>query len=195
MAVILWNAKESEDYVLIYPLKETIIVRNQTKKVISISKEKLETIVLDLLTLLSDVMFIYQNLEEVFISFDRNILIVQSSFRGESNTDCFSFSNMNIYREDIYRIIGETLKIDETHEFLKEVLYQKRTKKDYFVIEKMVEDYYDRHSLKEKAEQFQKYFQSLSVDEQKEVFTDFIAAVKIVDALDTYSMKKAKKII
>lgn len=195
MAVILWNAKESEDYVLIYPIKETIIVRNQTKKVISISKEKLETIVLDLLTLLSDVMFIYQNLEEVFISFDRNILIVQSSFRGESNTDCFSFVNMNIYREDIYRIIGATLKIDESYDFLEDVLCQKRMKKDYFVIEKMIANHYDRNGLKEKAEQFHKYFQSLSVDEQKEVFTDFIAALKIVDALDTYSIKKAKKIV
>ena len=66
-------------------------------------------------------------------------------------------------------------------------------KKDYFPITKMIDEYMDRDMLCNQALKFHDYFFTLSEDEQKEVFVDFIASLKIVDSLDTYSMKKSKK--
>ena len=57
----------------------------------------------------------------------------------------------------------------------------------------MIDEYMDRDMLCNQALKFHDYFFTLSEDEQKEVFVDFIASLKIVDSLDTYSMKKSKK--
>ena len=192
MSTILWNARESDDYIRIDVKKNIITVKNEGKREHRIDEDGKETAIIDVLSLLSDVMFIFHNLEEVFISFDRNILIVKSYFKEEEKNDVFNFMNLNIHREDIINILG----IEETivdNNCLKQITSQKPIKKDYFPITKMIDEYMDRDILCNQALKFHDYFLTLSEDEQKEVFVDFIASLKIVDSLDTYSMKKSKK--
>jgi len=192
MSTILWNARESDDYIRINVKENNITVKNEWKRVYKLDENAKEAAILDVLSLLSDVMFMFQNLEEVFISFDRNILIIKSYFKEEEKNDVFNFMNMNIYREDIINILG----IEETivnNNCLKQIIGQKPIKKDYFPITKMIDEYMDRDMLCNQALKFYDYFFTLSEDEQKEVFVDFIASLKIVDSLDTYSMKKSKK--
>lgn len=191
MSTILWNARESDDYIRINVKENNITVKNEWKRVYKLDENAKEVAILDVLSLLSDVMFMFQNLEEVFISFDRNILIVKSYFKEEKN-DVFNFMNLNIHREDIINILGieETIVINNC---LKQIINQKPIKKDYFPITKMIDEYMDRDMLCNQALKFHDYFFTLSEDEQKEVFVDFIASLKIVDSLDTYSMKKSKK--
>lgn len=191
MSTILWNARESDDYIRINVKENNITVKNEWKRVYKLDENAKEVAILDVLSLLSDVMFMFQNLEEVFISFDRNILIVKSYFKEEKN-DVFNFMNLNIHREDIINILGieETIVINNC---LKQIISQKPIKKDYFPITKMIDEYMDRDMLCNQALKFHDYFFTLSEDEQKEVFVDFIASLKIVDSLDTYSMKKSKK--
>lgn len=191
MSTILWNARESDDYIRINVKENNITVKNEWKRVYKLDENAKEVAILDVLSLLSDVMFMFQNLEEVFISFDRNILIVKSYFKEEKN-DVFNFMNLNIHREDIINILGieETIVINNCS---KQIISQKPIKKDYFPITKMIDEYMDRDMLCNQALKFHDYFFTLSEDEQKEVFVDFIASLKIVDSLDTYSMKKSKK--
>ena len=192
MSTILWYARESDDYIRIDVKKNNITVKNEWKRVYKLDENAKEVAILDVLSLLSDVMFMFQNLEEVFISFDRNILIVKSYFKEEEKNDVFNFMNLNIHREDIINILG----IEETivnNNCLKQITSQKPIKKDYFPITKMIDEYMDRDMLCNQALKFHDYFFTLSEDEQKEVFVDFIASLKIVDSLDTYSMKKSKK--
>lgn len=192
MPTILWNAKESDDYIRIDVKKGIILVKDDGRRESQLDETEKEISILDVLSLLSDVMFIYQNLEEVFISFDRNVLIVKSVFKGEENNDVFCFSNMNQYREDILNIF----KLDKpvfNNNCLKQIINQKPIKKDYFPISVMIDEYLDRDKLNIQAEKFYDYFLTLSKDEQQEVFVDFIASLKIVDAIDTYSIKKSKK--
>lgn len=192
MPTILWNAKESDDYIRIDVKKGIILVKDDGRRESQLDETEKEISILDVLSLLSDVMFIYQNLEEVFISFDRNVLIVKSVFKGEENNDVFCFSNMNQYREDILNIF----KLDKpvfNNNCLKQIINQKPIKKDYFPISVMIDEYLDRNKLNIQAEKFYDYFLTLSKDEQQEVFVDFIASLKIVDAIDTYSIKKSKK--
>ena len=192
MPTILWNARESDDYIRIDVKKGIIFVKNEGKREYQLDETEKEIFIIDVLSLLSDVMFIYQNLEEVFISFDRNVLIVKSVFKGEENNDVFCFSNMNQYREDILNI----LKLDKpvfNNNCLKQIINQNPIKKDYFPISIMIDECLDRDKLNNQANKFYNYFLTLSKDEQQEVFVDFIASLKIVDALDTYSIKKSKK--
>lgn len=192
MPTILWDAKESDDYIRIDVKKGIILVKDDGRRESQLDETEKEISILDVLSLLSDVMFIYQNLEEVFISFDRNVLIVKSVFKGEENNDVFCFSNMNQYREDILNIF----KLDKpvfNNNCLKQIINQKPIKKDYFPISVMIDEYLDRNKLNIQAEKFYDYFLTLSKDEQQEVFVDFIASLKIVDAIDTYSIKKSKK--
>lgn len=192
MPTILWNARESDDYIRIDVKKGIIFVKNEGKREYQLDETEKEISIIDVLSLLSDVMFIYQNLEEVFISFDRNVLIVKSVFKGEENNDVFCFSNMNQYREDILNI----LKLDKpvfNNNCLKQIINQNPIKKDYFPISIMIDECLDRDKLNNQANKFYNYFLTLSKDEQQEVFVDFIASLKIVDALDTYSIKKSKK--
>ena len=192
MPTILWNARESDDYIRIDVKKGIIFVKNEGKREYQLDETEKEISIIDVLSLLSDVMFIYQNLEEVFISFDRNVLIVKSVFKGEENNDVFCFSNMNQYREDILNI----LKLDKptfNNNFLKQIINQNPIKKDYFPISIMIDECLDRDKLNNQAHKFYNYFLTLSKDEQQEVFVDFIASLKIIDALDTYSIKKSKK--
>ena len=105
MSTILWNARESDDYIRINVKENNITVKNEWKRVYKLDENAKEVAILDVLSLLSDVMFMFQNLEEVFISFDRNILIVKSYFKEEKN-DVFNFMNLNIHREDIINILG-----------------------------------------------------------------------------------------
>ena len=192
MPTILWNARESDDYIRIDVKKGIIFVKNEGKREYQLDETEKEISIIDVLSLLSDVMFIYQNLEEVFISFDRNVLIVKSVFKGEENNDVFCFSNMNQYREDILNI----LKLDKpvfNNNCLKQIINQNPIKKDYFPISIMIDECLDRDKLNNQANKFYNYFLTLSKYEQQEVFVDFIASLKIVDALDTYSIKKSKK--
>lgn len=191
MPTILWNARESDDYIRIDVKKGIIFVKNEGKREYQLDETEKEISIIDVLSLLSDVMFIYQNLEEVFISFDRNVLIVKSVFKGEENNDVFCFSNMNQYREDILNI----LKLDKptfNNNCLKQIINQNPIKKDYFPISIMIDECLDRDKLNNQAHKFYNYFLTLSKDEQQEVFVDFIASLKIIDALDTYSIKKSK---
>lgn len=192
MPTILWNARESDDYIRIDVKKGIIFVKNEGKREYQLDETEKEISIIDVLSLLSDVMFIYQNLEEVFISFDRNVLIVKSVFKDEENNDVFCFSNMNQYREDILNI----LKLDKpafNNNCLKQIINQNPIKKDYFPISIMIDECLDRDKLNNQAHKFYNYFLTLSKDEQQEVFVDFIASLKIIDALDTYSIKKSKK--
>lgn len=192
MSTILWNARESDDYIRINVKENNITVKNEWKRVYKLDENAKEVAILDVLSLLSDVMFMFQNLEEIFISFDRNILIVKSYFNEEEKNDVFNFMNMNIYREDIINILGIKER-PVVNNCLKQIINQRPKKKDYFPITKMIDEYMDRDVLCNQALKFHDYFFTLSEDEQKEVFVDFIASLKIVDSLDTYSMKKSKK--
>lgn len=72
-----------DDYIRINVKENNITVKNEWKRVYKLDENAKEVAILDVLSLLSDVMFMFQNLEEVFISFDRNILIVKSYFKEE----------------------------------------------------------------------------------------------------------------
>lgn len=156
MSTILWNARESDDYIRINVKENNITVKNEWKRVYKLDENAKEVAILDVLSLLSDVMFMFQNLEEVFISFDRNILIVKSYFKEEKN-DVFNFKNLNIHREDIINILGieETIVINNC---LKQIISQKPIKKDYFPITKMIDEYMDRDMLCNQALKFHDYF-------------------------------------
>lgn len=190
-SVILWNAYESDDYICISIPNSILIMKG--KKTYKRESEEMEVAVLDILTLLTDVMFLYSNLIEVFISFDKNALMVKSEYKGEEHTDCFNYQNINLYRKDIYNILGIENDGQSVDVCYKQIFSQKPMKKDYFVISKIIDEHFDRKKLVEKAEEFHRYYETLSHDEQVEVFTDFIGSLKAIDSLDTYLMKKSKK--